>query len=941
MAGRWLRVASAGGCLIVVVLVANLGAHATAQPAPATEQLQRAIDEGRLGAGVLRRLLQDGSSEAIVVFDDSEVQRSSAIRKAARHLELDDAVELRAKAIDLANLKVAARAAAGSGIVTLRDYRSFAEQHVRIDSPLALLSLLRTPEVALVTDVGVMEPALDQSLALIRQPEAALAGNTGAGTSVAVLDTGVNYQHEAFGPCSAPGVPAVAGGICRVAVATDIAAEDGSLDDLGHGTNVSGIVAGVAPGARIIALDVFVKKTTGWQATDPDILAALDWVIANQAVYNIVVVNMSFATPYTYHKLPNECSGTIYATLFTDLRSAGILPVVASGNDFWDLNGNRREGISNPACTPGAISVGAVYDAAGTASFCPNGTETAAPDKITCFSQTGAMLSILAPGCWITAAGMADYCGTSMAAPHVAGTVAVLAAARPLLTPFQRECALTKSGPLLNDIRKVNGVALNVARRRLDVAASIANLGISCGTPNPATPVLTSLSPGHVPSGTSAFSLILSGASFAPGSSVLFGGVAHAVTFADESRLTITVLASEVLSDGDRLVQVCNPPPAGGCSALLTFTVDPPATTPAPSIANLSPTTVTEGSAGFEMVITGSGFDADSRVDLDGFARTTTVSSATEVRAAILASDIATAGDHTIAVCSPAPAGCSQSMVLAVTPAEAPAQVLYLSIATNGTVGTLPGLNAKKADILRYDGTSYSRYLKGADIGLGAHDGTPANALDGFQVLDDGSILLSLANSATLPQVGAVDDSDIIRFVPTSVGDRTVGAFLPFFDASAIALTKAGEDVDAFYWDQATGSLYLSMRGQWSANVGLSSASGGGQDVAVCTGFVPNNGQAPCAKVAIYFDGDDVGLEGSNVAENIDALYLSDGTIYFSTSGSATLSPLGGLTGQANDVFACHNPVPGSNTTCGSAEIAFQGSSNFVSANVTGYNAGP
>ncbi len=74
---------------------------------------------------------------------------------------------------------------------------------------------------------------------------------------------------------------------CLVACARDFAPEDGQLDAHGHGTNVSGIVVGVAPNTRIAALDVF----TGNSAWSNHIIDAINWCIANQAAYNIAASN--------------------------------------------------------------------------------------------------------------------------------------------------------------------------------------------------------------------------------------------------------------------------------------------------------------------------------------------------------------------------------------------------------------------------------------------------------------------------------------------------------------------------------------------------------------------------------------------------------------------------------------------------------------------------
>ncbi len=73
---------------------------------------------------------------------------------------------------------------------------------------------------------------------------------------VAILDTGVNYTHAAFGNCTSPGMPEA----CRVSAAVEVALNDGALDDNGHGTNVAAIALGVA--ALPVIYDVVRKKKT-------------------------------------------------------------------------------------------------------------------------------------------------------------------------------------------------------------------------------------------------------------------------------------------------------------------------------------------------------------------------------------------------------------------------------------------------------------------------------------------------------------------------------------------------------------------------------------------------------------------------------------------------------------------------------------------------------
>ncbi len=208
----------------------------------------------------------------------------------------------------------------------------------------ALAPVLDDERVVSATPVAYYEAFDAESFPLIGQPTAAAAGKVGAGTTVAVLDTGVDYTRAAFG-CTAPGVPAG----CKVAVARDFAVEDGSRDASGHGTNVAGIVVGVAPGARVIGLDVFDGAT----ASTTTILAAYNWVLQNRATYNVAAINLSLGGG----SATAPCPGDPMAVAFATGRSAGVVTAVAAGNNA------TTNAISSPACAPDAVSVGAVYDA--------------------------------------------------------------------------------------------------------------------------------------------------------------------------------------------------------------------------------------------------------------------------------------------------------------------------------------------------------------------------------------------------------------------------------------------------------------------------------------------------------------------------------------------------------------------------------------------------
>lgn len=323
------------------------------------------------------------------------------------------------------------------GITAQQDYTHLPMVLVRVETGDALQRLVGSVDVAAVYENTAHQHALLASLPLIAQPSAQSAGKTGAGTTVAVLDTGVNYTLAEFGSCASPGVPLG----CRVSFAQDFALNDNLLDDSGHGTNVAAIVAAVAPGARIAALDIY----NGGYTFTADIIAAINWAIANQTAYNIVALNLSLGDG-TDNAV--ECPGSWATTPFADARAVGILPVVAVGNNAF------VNGINGPACAPGAVRVGAVYDsnigAIGWPTLCTDNVTAA--DRVTCFSNSAATLTLLAPGSVISAGGFSNS-GTSQAAPFVAGAVAVLRAADsfPAETLDQTVARLQSTGDLISD----------------------------------------------------------------------------------------------------------------------------------------------------------------------------------------------------------------------------------------------------------------------------------------------------------------------------------------------------------------------------------------------------------------------------------------------------------------------------------------------------------
>lgn len=233
-------------------------------------------------------------------------------------------------------------------------------------------------------------------------------------------------------------------------------------------------------------------------------------------------------------------------------------------------------------------------------------------------------------------------------------------------------------------------------------------LTFAVNAPKP-IPRVTSISPTTAQAGSAAFTLTVNGSGYVSESVVRWNGEARPTTFVSATQLTAQITAADIASAGTASVTVFNSPPGGGVSSAQLFTITQPPN-PVPTVTALNPATVTAGGQSFSLTVTGTNFVQSSVVRLNGQDRTTTFVSATELRAAITAADIANGGTAAVRVFNPTPGGgLSTELPLAITFA-APTITLISpnSAVAGGPAFTLSvtGTNFAANSVLRWNGES-------------------------------------------------------------------------------------------------------------------------------------------------------------------------------------------------------------------------------------------
>jgi hypothetical protein len=288
---------------------------------------------------------------------------------------------------------------------------------------------------------------------------------------IGIVDSGVDPRHPFFDPAGYTMPAGFPKGQTRFTTAKVVVARafpppgarargvrlafDGESSS--HGTHVAGIAAGnertpaagttisgVAPRAYIGNYKALVRTDSGLSPNGnaPELVAAIEAAVAD----GMDVLNLSLGQPEV------EPSRDVVALALDAAAAAGVVPVVAAGNDFHEAGAGS---VASPASSAGAVAVGAV-ETAGRPAPVHAGFSSVGPTAISLRLKP----DVAAPGVGILSAvpgGWARLSGTSMAAPHVAGAAALLVQRHPGWTAAQIKSALVQTGI---DARDERGRAL-------------------------------------------------------------------------------------------------------------------------------------------------------------------------------------------------------------------------------------------------------------------------------------------------------------------------------------------------------------------------------------------------------------------------------------------------------------------------------------------------
>lgn len=741
-------------------------------------------------------------------------------------------------------------------------------------------------------------------------------GFTGAGQTVAVIDSGIAWNHSALGNGF--------GSSYRVVGGWDFTESDANPYDDGpegsHGTHVAGIIGadttgtnndGVAPGVDLVGLRVFDDSGAGYFSW---VESALQWVHQNRNAFEnpITAVNLSLGAAWNASSIP---SWAMLEDEFAQLKADGIFIAVSAGNSFTSYN---QSGLSYPAASPHVVPVMSVMD---------NG-------QLSYFSQRHTR-AIAAPGQYIVStvpdyAGnnnglnddWASFSGTSMAAPYIAGASVLLREAMQFVG-YANITQDTIYSHMMNTATSFYDAATGQSFKRINLTNAFNALmpadeyGSTSGTAHNLGTLggktqfiggIEKLSDADyfqftaAATGTATFQIATSHSMVAAWSGA--GGAASGNTY------SFQIVAGQSYTVGLS---------TSGGVGWYGVTVNAPAaqvTNNAPVLAAIGNKSVTEGNA---LTFTASATDANA-----GQSLTYSLGAGAPAGASIhpttgvfswtpSAGQGANSYNVTVIVTDNGSPVLSDSETFTITVDEvsvpASEYIRFVSTTTSawhwgGNNNWVYGTNSDIMKVTMTDTTyGYSTHFNGADVGLEKK----SEGVDAFTFLSDGSILVSTSGkysvnttySAPGYGTGAVltgGGEDILRFTPTTLGDNTTGTWSVYLDGSDVGLSGSAENIDALSV-LPDGRIVISTSGK----VKVPGIKAEDRDLLI---FTPGGmGDSSWGTWAMFFDGSDVGLTKSS--EDIDAVYIcpwgSNPYIFLSTRGNFSVP---GVSGANEDLFA-------------------------------------
>lgn len=413
------------GLLTIISTSVYLAIWLYVLPGNALAQQKMSVNEGvassyaTVDAGVEMRLSSGGWVDVVVAFRTDYASKS-------------DEIDVRVLSLEISRLNDAFLDRYSTNDFTVRQTFSHIPAIAgRLYSLDALIHIAENPIVdGIYLDIGGTGSAdermndrdargvTDSSVELINADEWHSQGVRGQGVVVAVIDSGLDTDHDDFAGklidevCFIDNNGRIDGqGACPDG--SDRQNGPGSAeDDLGHGTNVTGIInssgiqspLGVAPETEIVAIKIIDSNNIFryWS----ELLAALNYVVENPQL-GVQVVNMSLGTTAQFRYACDERFPAATVAL-SILKQRGVIVAAST------MNNGSGEFIGAPACLSDVVGVGA----------------TTNRDEMTLFSNANPLTDVVAPGQSILSSGMfngrSTYSGTSQAAPHVSGCAALL-----------------------------------------------------------------------------------------------------------------------------------------------------------------------------------------------------------------------------------------------------------------------------------------------------------------------------------------------------------------------------------------------------------------------------------------------------------------------------------------------------------------------------------